>query len=217
MPPMNDDKTWTKSPRQWFSIRNLFIVAGIFIALWMVAVVLIILSIKHAETIDNVRPADVIIVLGSGLRRDGRPGDALYRRSVWGAGLYRDGIAPYVICTGGTGKGQIRSEADACREVMSAQGVPDDAIFLEAQSTSTEENARYAHDFMRTQGFEDAVLVTDSFHMFRASWIFDLEGIVHYESPVPREQVRHRFYVRHFTREILAIHWQALKTLLNLR
>ena len=213
---MNSDKGWTNRLRQWFSIRNFVIFTGVLIATWLAVVVLIIVLIKRAETIDNVQQADVIIVLGSGLRRDGRPGDALYRRSVWGAELYQNGMALNVICTGGTGRVQVRSEAEACREVMIAQGVPDDVILLEEQSTSTEENARYAHRIMRVQNFGDAILVTDSFHMFRASWIFDLEGVMHYESPVPRRQVRQRFYIRHFTREILAIHWQAVKTLLSL-
>jgi uncharacterized SAM-binding protein YcdF (DUF218 family) len=213
---MNEKVANKQRLRHWFSVRNLMLFTGLLIALWMLAVILIILSIKRAETIDNVRPADVIIVLGSGLRRDGRPGDALYRRSGWGAALYQDGIAPYVICTGGIGRGRTRSEADACREVLTARGVPDEAILLEERSTSTVENARYAHEIMIARGFEDAVLVTDSFHMFRASWIFDAEGVTHYESPVPRDQVRQRFYVRHFSREILAIHWQALKTLLSL-
>ena len=212
MPRMNENVANKQRLRQWFSGRNLMYFTGLLIALWLLIVVLIMLAIKRAETIDNVRPADVIIILGSGLRRDGRPGDALYRRSIRGAELYQDGIAPYVICTGGIGRGHTRSEADACRDVMTARGVPPEAILLEERSTSTEENARYAQEIMMAQVFEDAVLVTDSFHMFRASWIFDQEGITHYESPIPRDQVRQRFYVRHFTREILAIHWHALKS-----
>ena len=165
---------------------------------------------------DQAQPADVIIVLGSGLRRDGRPGDALYRRSVWGAQLYEAGIAPAIICTGGIGAGQRRSEASACAEVLTGRGVPDDAIYLEEMSRSTEENAAYAHELMQTNGWQSAVLVTDSFHMLRANWIFNEQGVEHVRSPVPREWMRDYWYRRHFLREILALHWQVFKETFNL-
>ncbi len=200
-------------------MRRLVILIAVSLLIWLGVVAWLAASI-HAYGEDNQfadgQSADVIIVLGSGLRRDGRPGDALLRRSRWGADLYQQGAAPHVICTGGVGDGKPRSEADACREVLVRYGVPEQAIFLEEQSRSTEENAIYARTIMLDQGWQKAVLVTDSFHMLRANWVFDIYDITHVRSPVPREQVRSRFYNRHFTREIVALHWQAIKELLNL-
>jgi len=183
---------------------------------WVGVIVVLAMRIEQVGQTDEAQAADVIIVLGSGLRRDGRPGDALYRRSLWASRLYEQGYAEQIICTGGIGQGQRRSEASACREVLLNNGVPADVITLEEQSASTEENALYAHEIMRSAGWTDALLVTDSFHMLRASWIFEDEGITHYRSPAPREWVRDYFYNRHFTREIVALHWQAFKETLNL-
>lgn len=188
--------------------------------LWLVIVAGLVMAIFFYGDDDPVTAsgatADTIIVLGSGLRRDGSAGDALTRRSIWAARLYAQGAAPAVICTGGVGQGQRRSEADACREILLARGVPDSAIHLEDRSHSTEENAIFARDIMLANDWEDAVLVTDSFHMLRANWIFRTQGIDHYRSPVPRQWMRNYWYVRHTSREVLALHWQAFKQVFDL-
>lgn len=202
--------------RSLLTFRRLVMLGLAAILIWLLVLAGLVVAVRMAETSDPAQPADVIIVLGSGLRRDGRPGDALYRRSFWAADLYQAGLAEHVICTGGVGTVQIRSEASACREVLVSRGVPADAVLLEEQSKSTEENALYAQQIMSQRGFDDAILVTDGFHMFRASWIFDSQGVEHDRSPVPRDWVRRRYYVKHFTRELLAIHWQALKDVLGL-
>ncbi len=160
--------------------------------------------------------ADTIIVLGSGLRRDGRPGDSLYRRSRWAAELYAEGYAPHIICTGGHTPGYPRSEADACREVLIANGVPAAAIRLEEHSRSTEENAINSREIMQAQGWQDAVLVSDAFHMLRGQWIFESRGLTVYPNPVPRNWVRTRWYIQLSFRETLALQWQIFKEIFNL-
>lgn len=196
--------------------KRLLWIVIVGMVVWVGVVVALAVSIENTGQDDQAQDADVIVVLGSGLRRDGRPGDALYRRSVWASELYQDGYAPHIICTGGVGEGQRRSEADACREVLESRGVPPEVIHLEAQSRSTEENAIYAGRLIAANGWQEVLLVTDSFHMLRASWVFEARGIPHVSSPVPREWVRDYFYNRHFTREILALHWQAFKEVFNL-
>jgi uncharacterized SAM-binding protein YcdF (DUF218 family) len=218
--------------RTWFSrIRLRHVVRAVFVlgVLWVMAMAVLYAGIYAYGGERNAEPSDVIIVLGSGLRRDGRAGDALYRRSVWAARLYADGMAPAVICTGGFGQGLANSEAAACRDVLLRQGVPDAAIFLDEDSRSTEENATFARDIVIGQGWQTAIVVTDSFHMLRADWIFrdyfdgpygDLAAsglaLTHTRSPVPRDWVRTYFYVRHSAREVIALQWQAFKELFNL-
>jgi len=169
-----------------------------------------------AKVLTQADIVDVIIVLGSGLRADGRPGDALIRRSLWAARLYEQGAAPALICTGGVGRTQTNSEASACRDLLVSNGVPVSAIHLEEQSHSTEENAIYAKGIMEDNDWQNAIIVTDSFHMFRAHLIFDGKGIIHYTSPVPRQWVRKGWYIMSFTRELVAIQWQTIKETFNL-
>ncbi len=195
-----------------YLIRFLLIV----LLVWMVVLIGLSLRVYTFGNQDNAQPSDVIIVLGSGLRRNGSAGDALIRRAIWSARLYEEGIAPAIICTGGIGRRQTRSEASACRELLIERGVPDSAIYMEGQSASTEENAIYAQAIMQTNGWQTAVIVTDSFHILRASWIFNGVGIEHVTSPVPRTWMRTFWYLRFFTREIIALHWQAFQDVLGL-
>ena len=174
-------------------------------------------AIHIAGTQDNTRPAEVIIVLGAGLRRDGRPGPALTRRSLRAADLWREGIAPVVICAGGQAESFPRSEADACREIQRNHGLPPSAILLEDKSHSTEENALFSSRLMAERGWTSAVLVSDSYHMLRAGWLFTQRGVETYASPVPAERIHHpHSYPHSLLREFLAFHWQILKEALNL-
>lgn len=165
---------------------------------------------------NNAEQSDVIIVLGAGLRRDGRAGDALWRRSLVAAQAYQEGFAPNIVCTGGVSENQTRSEASACREILIGEGVPPDAIVLEDKSHSTEENALNTRAIMAERGWNTAVVVTDSFHILRAGWIFSAYGIEHTRYPVPRNRVRIWWYGSSLAREIAAIHWFGFKRIFNI-
>ncbi len=184
---------------------------------WMIGAGGVALAIHAYGMQDQASEADVIVVLGAGLRRSGEPGWALTRRSVHAADLYKRGIAPRVICTGGQAPNRPRSEASACRDVLLRYGVPSDAILLEDRSRSTEENARNSQQIMQAGGLEKAVIVSDSYHLLRAHLIFSLEGIDAVTSPVPAELIRsRRFYAQSLVRELVALHWQVLKEVFNL-
>ena len=166
---------------------------------------------------DTSEAADVIIVLGAGLRGDGRPGPALTRRSERAAGLWHDGSAPLVLCTGAKAEGFPRSEADACREILMRRGVPASAILMEAMSRSTEESALFAGDILDDMGLSRAVLVSDSYHMLRASWLYRRRGLEVFRSPVPASRINYPlFYPYSLLREFVAFHWFLVKQALDL-
>jgi uncharacterized SAM-binding protein YcdF (DUF218 family) len=168
--------------------------------------------IYRTGTIDEARPSNVIIVLGAALTDDGQPNKALRRRSEHAALLWQAGYAGSIICTGGVGRNLTRSEADGCRDVLTRAGVPDRAIVLENTSHSTEENARNAQSIMRAHGWRTAILVSDSYHVFRARYIFSRLGIDVVLSPVPLARIDgHAFYVYSVVRELMALQRQVLK------
>ena len=166
---------------------------------------------------DTAEPADVIIVLGAGLRHDGRPGWALTRRSERAAGLWLEGIAPMLMCTGAQAEGFPRSEADACREILIRRGVPASAILMEEKSRSTEESAVYAGNKIDAIGHSRVVLVSDSYHMLRASWLYRRRGLTVFGSPVPASRINNPlFYPYSLAREFVAFHWFLIKEVFNL-
>jgi uncharacterized SAM-binding protein YcdF (DUF218 family) len=182
--------------------------------MWLVMVILLVGTVYVFGRIDRAQPADVIVVLGAGLRPDNRPGPALIRRTARAAELWQAGVAGHVICTGGVPYRATRSEADACGELLRSQGVPTAAILLEERSRSTEENALFAHEILRANGWQSAVVVSDGYHLLRATWLFGRQGIPNTTSPAPDPP-----FWNHFTftwREVIALHWQVFKDVLNL-
>ena len=166
---------------------------------------------------DTTEPADVIIVLGAGLREDGRPGPALTRRTRHAAALWHEGIAPLVLCTGGQSEYYPRTEAAACREILLAAGLPDEAILTEERSRSTEENAIYSKRLLDDLRLSRLVLVSDSYHMLRAGWLFGMQGIETYASPVPADRIRGPLvYPYSLVREFIAFNWQLFKDIFGI-
>lgn len=185
----------------------------VLVVTWLLGCGLLAAAIHYTGTVDRAVRSDVIIVLGASLTNQGEPNRALTRRSAHAAELWRDGLAGMIICTGGIGRDlQVaRSEADGCRQVLMREGVPRAAILLEETSRNTEENARHAHDIMTAHGWDSAVLVSDSYHVFRARRIFARTGIDVVPSPVPVARIGSPlFYVHSVVREVMALHWQVL-------
>ena len=201
-----------KPRRRWLIYLLRF--AAISLLVWLLVCTGLALYIYSYGTTERARPADVIVVLGSGLFRDGSPGPSLWVRSRHAATLYHDGYAAKIICTGGQAATRPRSEADACREVLGYYAVPASAVVLEANSYSTEENAMRVRDLMQANNWQSALVVTQGYHILRATHLFEKYNVDAAFSPVPAEQDR----PRHFSlmREVAALQWQLLKDTLDL-
>lgn len=197
-------------------LRRVVRVVVVVFAIWLTFNCLLASTLYFYGGIDRARQADVIIVLGAGLRRDGRPDRALTRRVMQAAELWHEGVAPMIICTGGWSEYGQRPEAEGCRDVLLEEGVAANAIVLEDDSRSTEENAINSHALMLENNWQTAVLVTDGFHLMRAVWIFADEGINVYGSPVPSSRVTFGWLIFYTAREVVALQWQFVKEALGL-
>jgi uncharacterized SAM-binding protein YcdF (DUF218 family) len=207
MTKLASNKWW-----MWFKRLILFGFAA-----WLICVIVLVIAIHVTGTQDTVQASDVIIVLGAGLNDDETPGYALTRRSLHAAVLWMDGYARNIICSGGHTGGHQRSEADGCREILLSQGIPSEAIVLENQSHSTEENAIYSRQFMEENNWSTAILVTDSFHILRSRIIFESQGYTVTLSPVLWQDINNiGSYVAMLGREIVAYHWHIFKDLFRL-
>ncbi|MCB9452671.1 MAG: YdcF family protein [Anaerolineaceae bacterium] len=156
---------------------------------------------------DRTQPADVIIVLGAGLY--------MIPRAEHAAVLWKKDIAPNVICTGGFTELDSLSEAEACNVALQMAGVPADVIIKEENSRNTEENALETRKIMGANGWQTAVIVSDGYHLLRASWLFNRVGIENYPSPVSENPLPARDYIHALLREMAAVHWQAFEHILN--
>ncbi len=198
--------------KKWLKRGLIFAILG-----WIVFASGLSLTIHYWGYVDQSKESDVIVVLGAGLREDGRPGWALTRRSQHAADLWHQGKAPFVMCTGAQADGYPRSEAEVCRDLLLDSGVPDSAIIVEDQSRSTEENAINACKIMEERGWETVIIVSDSFHVYRGYVLFTQQGLRVTTSPVSASRINNGwFYFYSIGREIVALHWQFIKDTLNL-
>lgn len=139
----------------------LALVAG-FIA-YTVALVFV-LVVSQQDQRDE--PADAIVVLGAA-QYNGRPSPVLRARLDHAFRLYRAGLAPRVLVTGGIGRGDRYSEAQVSRSYLIGRGVPPENIRALPQGSSTEESMTAVAGWLLPQGYDHVLLVSDPFHMAR--------------------------------------------------
>lgn len=112
---------------------------------------------------------DVIAVAGCRVLDSGQPSVALRRRVRLAVRLWKDGVAPQLVFTGGVGD-HPPSEAEASARFAESLGVPRSAMHLESRSTSTEENARFAAEELGSS--KRVIVVSSAYHVFRCERVF---------------------------------------------
>jgi uncharacterized SAM-binding protein YcdF (DUF218 family) len=126
---------------------------------------------------DTPTKADVIIVLGAGLRpgNDPVPPQAK-QRTLEGIQLWNEHFADHVILSGGFNTRTKKVESIEMAAFAEANGLPSGAIVTEERSRDTYENAKYSLEIMATQGWKTALVVTTPYHTYRACRLFGKQG-----------------------------------------
>jgi uncharacterized SAM-binding protein YcdF (DUF218 family) len=128
-------------------------------------------------------PYDAILILGGGIDVRNSAGEQLMlndaaERFTAAATLYKAGIAPRILFSGGSGNlDKTIKEAPYAARLLEAIGVPKDAIILESESRNTFENAIYSKKAMENAEIKRVVLITSCWHMPRAAAIFKKANI----------------------------------------
>jgi vancomycin permeability regulator SanA len=119
-------------------------------------------------TADRAEARPVALVLGAGLRRDGRPSLLLARRLDIAAELYHRGTVDAVLVSGAD------EEPAAMRRYLLAAGVPDAKIVGDVAGFRTWDSCVRAHEVF---GVRSAIVVTQDFHLPRAVVLCRAAGI----------------------------------------
>jgi SanA protein len=128
---------------------------------------------KLIYTAETVPPRKVAIVYGAGITRDGRPQTALADR-VWTASeLYKAGKVQKLLMSGDN-RYVDYNEPEAMRQYAIEQGVPDEDIVLDYAGRRTYDTCYRAGTIFEV---EEAILVTQWFHLDRALYTCDTLGI----------------------------------------
>ena len=119
---------------------------------------------SSVHSLQDAPAAEVAIVFGAGLRRDGRPTGVLYDRVAAAAALFLNGRVERLLMSG-TRSGDSYDEPAAMRDLAIELGVPEQAIELDGGGTRTFATCQRA---MQLHGVTDALLVSQRFHLPRA-------------------------------------------------
>ncbi|HET7092321.1 MAG TPA: YdcF family protein [Thermomicrobiales bacterium] len=174
---------WSEAWR-WLLTAVLFLVVAA-----VVVVGGLLTAIYWQARVDQARPADAIVVLGTA-QWNGRPGPTLQARLDHGLALYRERLAPEIIVTGGRQPGDQFTEAEAGRDYLIAQGVPPDAIRLENAGRDSWESMQGVAAMLRGAPHHSAVLVSDGFHLLRLKLMARDLGLTAWASPVVDSPIR---------------------------
>jgi uncharacterized SAM-binding protein YcdF (DUF218 family) len=148
------------------------------LALWCVSLA----SVLIWEHRDDAQPARAIVVLGAA-QYVGRPSPVLRARLDHAIELWRHGLAPTLMLTGGVGDGDTTSEAAVGRRYAQQHGVPDTAIMIEPHGRTTSESMEQVAALLQADQRKSVILVSDPFHMLRLSILARRYGMIPFTSP----------------------------------
>ncbi len=123
-------------------------------------------QVWRAAESDDRTPTQAIIVLGAA-QFDGRPSKVFQARLDHAAQLWREGVAPQIVVTGGSLPGDRFTEATAGAQYLHGLGVPDDVIRRETTSHNSFESLAASALFLQEEGVRRVTLVSDPFHSLR--------------------------------------------------
>jgi len=142
----------------------LVLIAGLFVAgvnIWMIySTKGAICTPDEAEQLSG----DCILVLGCGVRSDGKPSHMLQDRLDVAIAAYQMGLAPKLLMSGDHGR-EHYDEVNAMKDYTLSKGVPSEDIFMDHAGFSTYESMHRARDIFQC---ERIIIVTQNYHLYRA-------------------------------------------------
>ncbi|HEV2113813.1 MAG TPA: YdcF family protein [Terriglobales bacterium] len=141
-------------------------------------------EVAREAQLDETRHADAIVVFGAA-EYAGKPSPVYRARLDHAADLFRQGIAPIIITTGGAGRDPRFSEGQVGRSYLAARGIPEGQLIAETQSGDTLESARRVATIMRENGMQSCLAASDGYHMFRVKRMLRAQGVTVYGAPRP--------------------------------
>ena len=166
-----------------------------FLARWairivfgLIAIVVLYLGITFAQVWwasrgNDTSPASAIVVMGAA-QWNGVPSPVLKGRLDHAVDLYRRGVAPVIVVTGGKQSGDSVTQGLSGFAYLRDQGVPEAAIKIEVDGTNSFEELSASAAILRKAGTGDSVvIVSDPYHALRVEEIAREVGLKPHVSP----------------------------------
>ena len=165
---MGREALWSRIP-VWVKAAGGSIL-GIGVAAVLVTVGMILAAAKAVPP-DG---ADYCLILGAQIRQNG-PSIVLKRRLDIAIDYLKKNPDTKVIVSGGQGANEPMTEAQGMAEYLVEHGIKESRILKEDKSRNTSENLSFSSAYLDKEQ-DEGVIVTNSFHVFRALHIAKKKG-----------------------------------------
>ena len=172
--------------RIWVRFLGILVVAAVG---WVAAVYWL---VSRQADQDESRQAEAIVVFGAA-EYSGHPSPIYRARLDHAYTLFKKGMAPLIITTGGAAEDPSFSEGGVGRDYLVLRGVPDGDIIAETQSSDTSQSAARVANILRANGLHNCLAVSDGYHMFRVKQMLERHAITVYASPRPDSRLPSRW------------------------
>ncbi|PGY08512.1 YdcF family protein [Bacillus sp. AFS031507] len=180
--------------------KRVFLLLGVFVALGLIYIGKLQIKISQYSNMETPKNADYLIVLGARVKGT-VPSLAFASRINAAADYLKKNQDTLVIASGGKGSGEEISEAESIKRELKKQGISENRIILEDQSTDTYENINFSKKLI-PDGAKLGLVVTNNFHLYRAVSIARDYGLQVQGLPAETPWIA---VVKSYSREYLAI------------
>jgi len=159
---------------------KVFRIVTILFFLWFFSLLLVLGFIYGSAKTSEIKNPDYLVILGAGLNGE-QPSVTLQRRLETGLTYLQQQPELQVIVTGGQGRGETISEAQAMGTFLIDHCISRDRIIYESQSTSTMENFVFTTEKLKELDKQQPVrilIVTSDFHLLRAKLLAARNGFI---------------------------------------
>lgn len=162
---------------------TILLIAAVLLASFCFISISILLDARKQE----LHPADAIVVFGAA-QYDGRPSPVFRARLDHSNELFRNGLAQFVITTGGSAGDPRFSEGGVGHDYLMRKGIPESALIAETQASDTAESAERIATIMRENHMTSCIAVSDAYHMFRIRMLLEHQHLHVFLAPRPDSQ-----------------------------
>jgi uncharacterized SAM-binding protein YcdF (DUF218 family) len=146
------------------------------LAVLVLALIYPVSGILHDSRQRELHPAEAIVVFGAA-EYAGHPSPVFRARLDHAYNLFRQGLAPVVITTGGAAADPKFSEGGVGHDYLMHRGIPESSLIAETHASDTAESADRVAAIMRENHMHSCIAVSDAYHVFRIRKMLEHEGV----------------------------------------
>lgn len=164
--------------------------AGLLLATGLWAVAFPLAQMLWFGATDYRRPADAAVILGARVYASGRPSPLLADRLRTGIELYRTGLVPRLVMSGGDGSDGF-NEARVMAQVAKDAGVPASALLVDPAGNTTELTVANSLALLASAGVRrppTVIVVSQAYHLPRVQLAYSDAGLDVLTVPAPEAQ-----------------------------